>query len=179
MKSSLFRSSLTLKGIQLPNKKVFRCPKILGKTYLYCLLESEVVRFKSCVLSLQRKHSKQIIIVVLYLCRPRENSCALAQFIESMGWMRACFIPFYADARELCKIQSPVAMYLLTKLSANREETYLRICKPVELQRQIESSYCVRLDNRVEDIITDSFSRFDCNYLDFRQFYVNWPKEIT
>ena len=117
--------------------------------------------------------------MVLYLCRPRENSCALAQFIESMGWMRACFIPFYADARELCKIQSPVAMYLLTKLSANREETYLRICKPVELQRQIESSYCVRLDNRVEDIITDSFSRFDCNYLDFRQFYVNWPKEIT
>jgi len=28
---------------------VFRFPKILGKTYLYCLLESEVVRFKSCL----------------------------------------------------------------------------------------------------------------------------------
>lgn len=58
--------------------------------------------------------------------------------------MRARFISFYADARELYKIQSPVAMYLRTKRSANREETYLRICKPVEPQRQIESSYTVR-----------------------------------
>lgn len=31
---------------------------------------------------------------------------------------------------------------------------------------------------RVEAMITASL-RFDCNYLDFRQFYVNWPKEIT
>lgn len=37
-----------------------------------------------------------------------------------MGWMRARFIPFYADPRELYKIQSPVAMYLRTKRSANR-----------------------------------------------------------
>lgn len=92
--------------------------------------------------------------------------------------MRPCFIPFYADARELCKIQRPVAMYLRTKLSANREETYLRICKPVELQRQIESSYCARLDNRVEAVITASLI-FDRNYLDFRQFYVIWAKDIT
>lgn len=37
MKSSLFTSSLTLKRIQLPNKKVFRFPKILGKTYILIL----------------------------------------------------------------------------------------------------------------------------------------------
>ena len=50
-----------------------------------------------------------------------------------------------------CKgaLQNPKSSrnYLRTKRSANREETYLRICKPVEPQRQIESSYCARLDN--------------------------------